>query len=136
MSYLKERVAYLRGLAEGMQIGDSTNESKLFKAIIEVLDDMALSVSEIEEVQDQLGEQVDNIDEDLAEIERVIFDEDDEEDLENLGEFECPYCNKTVSLDEDSIDENEEIECPHCHEKIKINWECGCEDCCDDGDEQ
>lgn len=133
MSYLKERVSYLKGLAEGMQIGDSTNEGKLLKAIIEVLDDMALSVSEIEETQDLLGEQVDSIDEDLAEIEREIFDEEDEDsDCDCLGEFECPYCNKSICLDEDSIDDNDEVECPHCNEKIKINWECGCDDCNDE----
>lgn len=129
MSYLKERVAYLRGLAEGMQIGDSTNESKLLKAIIEVMDDIALSVTEIEETQDQMGEQVDNIDEDLAQIERIIFEDDKACDSESIGEFECPYCNGIISLDEDSIDENDEVECPHCNKKIKVSWECGCEEC-------
>ncbi len=135
MSYLKERVSYLKGLAEGMQISDSTNEGKLLKAIIEVLDDVALSVSDIEETQDLLSEQVDSIDEDLAEMERVIFDEEEEDsdsDCDCLGEFECPYCNKSICLDEDSIDDNDEVECPHCKEKIKINWECGCEDCNDE----
>jgi DNA-directed RNA polymerase subunit RPC12/RpoP len=132
MSYLKERVAYLKGLAEGMQIDDSTNERKLLNAIINVLDDMALSVSDIEEEQNLLGEQVDSIDEDLAEIERVIFDDNEDECSDSLGEFDCPYCNKAICLDEDSIDEDDEVECPHCHEKIKINWECGCDDCSDE----
>jgi len=58
MSYIKERVSYLKGLAEGMKIDDSTNEGKLLKAMIEVLDDIALAVEDIEEVQEQLEEQV------------------------------------------------------------------------------
>ncbi|MCX8131656.1 MAG: hypothetical protein N3I35_16375 [Clostridia bacterium] len=136
MSYMKERVAYLRGLAEGMQISDATNEGKLLKAIIEVLDDIALAVDDIEEVQEQLSEQVDSMDEDLAEVERVIFDEEDEEDEEDdyfyESEIECPYCNEKIDIDEDIIDdETSTIKCPNCHKEIEIDWECGCEDCCD-----
>ncbi|MCX7710350.1 MAG: zinc-ribbon domain-containing protein [Clostridia bacterium] len=130
MSYLKERVAYLRGLAEGMQISDASNEGKLLKAILEVLDDVALAVDDVEEVQEQLSEQVDNIDEDLAEIERVIFDEEDEDDELCFAEIECPYCNETISVDEDMIDDDgETIECPNCHKQIELEWECGCEEC-------
>ncbi len=136
MSYLKERVAYLRGLAEGMQISDSTNEGKLLKAILEVMDDFALAVEDVEEVQEQLSEQVDNIDEDLAEIERAIFDEEYEEDEDDdeifFAEIECPYCNETISVDEDMIDDDgETIECPSCHKKIELEWECDCEECGD-----
>ncbi|MCX7843273.1 MAG: hypothetical protein N2489_09410 [Clostridia bacterium] len=139
MSYLKERVAYLRGLAEGMQLSDSTNEGKLLKAMLEVMDDFALAVDDIEEVQEQLSEQVDNIDEDLAEIERVIFEEEEQEDDDFcFTEVECPYCNETISVDKDMIDDDgETIECPSCHKKIELEWDCGCEDCCDnDHDEE
>ncbi|HOQ38554.1 MAG TPA: hypothetical protein PLR73_12790 [Acetivibrio sp.] len=76
MRLIRERVAYLKGLAEGMQINDSTNEGKIIKAMIEVLDDIALSVDDLTEVQQQLEEHVDDIDEDLAELERLIYDED------------------------------------------------------------
>ena len=61
MNYLKERVAYLKGLAEGMQLNDTTNEGKLLKAIIEVLDDVALAVDDIEDVQEQISEQLDDM---------------------------------------------------------------------------
>ena len=38
MAYLSEQAAYLRGLAEGMKIEESSNEGKLLLKIIEVLD--------------------------------------------------------------------------------------------------
>ena len=79
MSYLNERVSYLKGLAEGMQISDASNEGKLLKAIIEVLDDIALTIDDIEEVQDLMSEQVDGIDEDLARVEEAVFGDEDEE---------------------------------------------------------
>lgn len=129
MSYLRERVAYLKGLAEGMKVSEATNEGKLMKAIIDVLDDFALAVEDIEELHDQLSEQVDSMDEDLTEMERVIFDELDEEedDEDNFIEIECPHCNEKIEVSADMIDEdNNTIECPSCHEDIEFRWECGC----------
>lgn len=129
MSYLRERVAYLKGLAEGMQVSEATNEGKLMKAIIDVLDDFALAVEDIEELHDQLSEQVESMDEDLTEMERVIFDEADEEedDEDNFIEIECPHCNEKIEVSADMIDEeNNTIECPSCHEDIEFRWECGC----------
>lgn len=154
MNYLREKVAYLKGLAEGMQMDYTTNEGKMFKAIMEVLDDMALAVDDIEEVQEQLSEQVDEMDEDLAGIESLIYDidededyddedEDDEEDddedddeeeeEEVFAEFDCPHCGKTVNL-QDAFIKKDAVLCPHCNKEIEIEWSCDCEDCseCDD----
>ncbi len=139
MNYLRERVAYLKGLAEGMQLDDSTNEGKMLKAIIEVLDDFALTVDDIEEVQEQMEEQIDNIDEDLAEIERVVFDEDFAESEDNgyIGEYECPYCSEEINVFEDMFDdETRTIVCPHCYKDVEIEWECECEDCTGEDEEE
>ena len=148
MNYLKERVAYLKGLAEGMQISDSTNEGKLLKAIIEVLDDVALAVDDIEEVQEQLSEQVDSMDEDIAAIESEVYDEDDDDDcgcecdfdeeddeddedeICEDGEFECPHCGEMIDIEDAAFnEENTAINCPHCNKDIEIEWECECSDC-------
>ncbi|NMB34156.1 MAG: hypothetical protein GX992_08025 [Clostridium sp.] len=130
MRLIKERVAYLKGLAEGMQLNDSTNEGKMLKAIIEVLDDVAMSVDELTEVQHQLEEQVDDIDEDLAELEGILFDDDDEYDDETIAELECPHCHDVFELKEDMVDGHKDsIKCPHCGEEISFRWECDCEDC-------
>lgn len=126
MSYISERVAFIKGLAEGMKIDETTNEGKLFTAIIDVLDDIALAIEDVEEIQDEMGEQVDGIDEDLAELEKTVYDEDEEIEFE---EIECPYCGEEIEVDLDLIDEDAEaIECPHCHQKIELEWDCDCED--------
>lgn len=134
MSYLREKVSYLRGLAEGMQISESTNEGKLLKAMLEVMDDFAIAIDEVEEIQEQLGEQVDGIDEDLAEIESIVLDGEEAEEDEDfcVSEIECPYCKGKIDIDDEVInEETETIECPHCHKSIELDWECDCEDCCD-----
>lgn len=161
MNYLREKVAYLKGLAEGMKMDYTTNEGRLLKAIMEVLDDIALAVDDIEEVQEQLSEQVDAMDEDLAEIESLIYDidedyddddededdddddgdyddeEDGEEEEEVFAEFDCPHCGKTVNL-QDAFMKKDTVLCPHCNKEIEIEWSCECEDCrefCDDSEE-
>jgi len=136
MNYLKEKVSYLKGLADGMQINDATNEGKLLKAIIDVLDDVALAVDDIEEVQEELSEQVDEMDEDLAEIERLIYDEDeDDEDEEVVTEFDCPYCGGSVDL-ADAFVKKDSVLCPHCNKEIEIEWSCDCEECEDFEDDE
>lgn len=141
MNYLKEKVSYLKGLADGMQINDTTNEGKLLKAIIDVLDDVALAVDDIEEVQEELSEQVDEMDEDLAEVESLIYDEEYEDDDEEcdceececeeedvVAEFDCPHCGETVNM-EDAYMKKDSVLCPHCNKAIEIEWSCNCEDC-------
>lgn len=151
MNYLRERVAYLKGLADGMKLDTSTNEGRLLKAVLDVLDDIALAVDDIEETQEQLSEQVDEIDEDLAEIENLLYDvdddeeeycddddedyddEDEDEDEEELVALECPLCGETVNL-EDAFIRGNTVLCPHCSKEIEIEFECDCEECEDSED--
>ncbi len=136
MGFLRERVAYLRGLAEGMKLDEASNEGKLIKAILDVLDDFALTVEDIEEVQEQLSQQVEDIDQDLSEVEHYLmgYDEDEDEDDEViLKEITCPYCNEKFDVDIDLLDEGETVlECPNCHKDIEIDVDDFCE-CCGRG---
>ena len=46
---ITEKVAFLKGLLEGMNIDPNTNEGKLWKAVMDVLADLALSVEDLED---------------------------------------------------------------------------------------
>lgn len=123
MSYLKEKVSYLKGLAEGMALDESTDEKKLLKSILDVLDDFALVVDDIDEVQESLSEQVDVIDEGLARLEQDVYNED----FDECVSITCPNCGETVCLDEEELDDSEDkITCPNCNEEIEVDWECDC----------
>jgi hypothetical protein len=41
MDTIKEKVSYIRGLTDGLEINNSTKEGKVIKAIIDVLEDIA-----------------------------------------------------------------------------------------------
>ena len=121
-----ERVAYLKGLAEGMKIDDSTNEGKLLLNIIDVLEDIVMDVADMGDDLAEMAEQVDEIDDDLDALEGEIYGDDDEEDDEPMYEVECPSCGDVICLDEDMLEEGE-IACPNCGEKLEFELD----DCCD-----
>ena len=149
---LTEKVAYLKGLAEGLNLDKDAKETKLFEAMFDILEDMALTVNDIDEDLAAVEELVDCIDEDLDELEDIIYDDDcacdcgcgcdDDFDCDcgdELYEVECPSCGEAIYLDESMFDE-EYIECPECGEKLELDidfedCDCDCDcDCCDDED--
>ena len=129
-----EKAAYLKGLAEGLDLDADKPESKLIKAMIEVIDEMALSVSDLEDSMDMVVEQLDAVDEDLAEVEDYLFEEDDDYSEAEDGDYfevECPACGETICLDE-SILTKDSIECPACGETLEFDFD---EDFEDEDDE-
>ena len=130
---LSERTAYLKGLMEGMKIDTETNEGKLFKAIIDTLDDMALTVSDMEDVVDAVCDELDSIEEDLDTIEDYLLDDEDEEeedgedddeydfgDEETIYEVKCPSCGTVINLDEEMLEAGS-IQCPDCGEELEFD---------------
>ena len=109
-----ERVAYIRGLVEGLELEADKKEVKVIHAIITLLEDMALSIADLEEAYNDMADQLDAVDEDLNSLEDEFYgdDEDDEEDEEECYyEVTCPACNETICLSEDIIEDGR-IDCP------------------------
>ena len=130
---ITEKVAYLKGLAEGMELDTGKKEGKLLAAIIDVLEDIALELVDMQEAQEELGDGLDAVSDDLEDVEDLLFGEDDEEDeaeyeLDDLGEDEdcyattCPTCEETIYFDE-SVLEDGEVICPNCGEKLEFDLE-------------
>ena len=82
-----EKVAYLKGLAEGMELANDTKEGKILAALIDVLNDMALDMEDLGEELTELGAQVDEIDEDLADVEDLLYEDEEDEDFEDYEEY-------------------------------------------------
>lgn len=137
MKYLYEEVAYLKGLAEGLEISKETKEGKIINKIVDVLESFADAIVELEEEQIELIDYVESIDEDLSDIEDDIYEEEDEDDEDddeeyNYIEMECPNCNDFVEIDEELLyNEDIDIVCPNCQAVILSSEdECECSDEC------
>ena len=139
---ITEKVAYLKGLAEGMELNTDKKEGKLLSAIIDVLEDIALELCDIEEAQEELGDGLDAVSDDLEDVEDLLYGEDDEPEyeLDDLGEDEdcyattCPTCEESIYFEE-SVLEDGEVICPNCGEKLEFDLESLDEDEADDGEE-
>ena len=135
-----EKVAYLKGLAEGMGIQEDAGQGKLFKVIIDILEDLALDLADTKDSLVDLTDGMEDLSDDLAELEDefydyLIDDEDEDEDDEEEDEdeeydededgepvfysVECPGCGYKLTVDEDILDQGT-FECPECGEIIDL----------------
>jgi hypothetical protein len=147
---ISEKAAYLKGLADGLEIGTETKEAKLITAIIDLLGDMAEEFVDLNDAVNDLGDELDAISDDLEDVEDVVFDEeehdhhdcccgddDDDDDYEEDDEpvlytVKCPSCGNEITVDEDVLDLGS-INCPNCNELLEFDFDedecdCGCHD--------
>ena len=129
MSYLTEKMAYINGLAEGLDIDETTKEGKLLLAIVEAITDMADEISEISDLHEETQMQLDEVDEDLDALEEYVYDEEEYDDDEVEFAVECPSCHDMIYLDPELIEDEDKITCPNCGEEIELEFECDCENC-------
>ena len=132
-----EKVAYIRGLAEGLELDDSKKEVKVLNAIIDLLDDLAMSLADLEDGYSDMADQLDAVDEDLGSLEDDFYgdDEDDEDDGDTCYyEVTCPNCHETICLSEDIIEDGQ-MDCPNCGKTLEFDIDECDDDGCDCGSE-
>lgn len=151
-----EKVAYLKGLMDGLGLDAESKEGRIFTCIADILEDIALDMEDLEENALDLGEEIDALSDDLATIEDYFTDDydEDEDDYDSEDDYytggcgkgccgggnadeplffevTCPSCDKTITVDEDVLDLGT-IQCPSCGEMLEFDLD---EDEDDDEDE-
>ena len=124
---ISEKVAYLKGLAEGLNLDtEKSKEGKLISVMIGILEEIGLSLEDLEENALALGEEIDVLSDDLADVEEIVYDEDeeyedDEEDYDDdWFEVECPNCEEPLIVDDEALTEGE-IQCPNCGTRYSLD---------------
>lgn len=130
---IREKSAYLKGLAEGLKLDSDKDEVKLLHAIIDLLEDVTEAVDEMDDDMETLNDYIEEIDEDLGALEEYVLDDedidcdccdDDDDDCdcdcccgdEDFRIMMCPHCNEEIYFD-DTI-EPEELVCPACGKAV------------------
>ena len=137
---ISKKVAYLKGLAEGLDISSDSKNGKIIKGILDVLEDMAESVESLEEDNEYFEDYITEIDDDLGQLEEDFektcgyklykkendLDDTDEfgDELEDFEDYE--YFEDNDDEEEDILADGElldgivEIKCPKCGRHIFV----------------
>lgn len=124
MSEVSKKVAFLKGMAEGMGLEKEEDaKSKLIARMLEAMEEMADAMDAMEARQDEAEQYIDELDSDLGDVEEVLFaDEEDDEDAGvDFIEYECPHCHTSVYYDQEAFDLEEEHLCPECGRELFPN---------------
>ena len=139
---VSEKVSYLKGLASGLNLDENDKNSKVITAIIDVLEDIALDLGDVQDDIVELNDYIEEIDEDLENVEDYLEEEcelDDccscDDDDDDYYCIVCPTCGEEFYIDDDVAYEGE-IKCPNCGEDLEFDLndlesDCDCDDCCD-----
>lgn len=141
---ITEKAAYLKGLADGLKLDPDKDANKLLLAVVDTIGEMAELVDEIDMDLSDFTDQLDAVDESLADLEEYCYDEcccDDDECCcddddcccgEELYDVVCPTCGEKITVDE-GILEDGGCECPNCGESLEFDFDL--EDDDEDADE-
>ena len=145
---INEKSAYLKGLMDGLKLGQESDEGKMIAAIVDLLGDITKKVTDIEATTIAISDELDEIEEDLDAIEDYILDEDEDEDFDDEGfdwddddedeeyddegfdfgdedstiyEVECA-CGNIINFDEQTLEAGSII-CDNCGETLEFTFD-------------
>jgi len=114
---INEKVSYLQGLCEGLNVSDGNPQGKIITGILGVLDDISGILVDMRSEFSIVKEYIESIDDDLFELEEN-FKQD-----KNVVELTCDNCGEELCFDADLVEDDDVIEiiCPRCNEVVFIN---------------
>jgi hypothetical protein len=141
---IKEKVAYLKGLAEGLGLDAESKEGKLMSVIIDTLADMADDIEALSDAAIGMEEELDAITDTLADVEEFLFDDeyDDDCDCDDFDEYDdcdcecdcdccqgefacevaCPSCGEEIMIDEATLISGS-ANCPACGKELEFEFD-------------
>ena len=132
---LTEKMSYLKGLMDGLDIDSSTKEGRILNQMSELLEEIVVYVDDMQSQIDELTDICDSISDELYSDDDMecngrnwTDDEDDDDDYnfdgddDELYEITCPTCGDTILIDEGMIEEGS-MNCPNCDELLEFDYE-------------
>ena len=114
---LAEKAAYLKGLMDGIKLDTEKDENRLLKAVVDLLQDMAVSIDDLEDNAIAVSDELDEIEENLDAIDEFLMDEDDDDydddDYMDYDDDEYDLGDDDFDYDEDPV---YEVTCAKCGE--------------------
>jgi hypothetical protein len=130
---IREQIAYLQGLAEGLKLDEGQDEARIIKQIIDIIADLTDEIEELRVAVEDIEDYMECLDEELfEEMEDVVeFGTADDEELFcctcdgdiDYVEVECPQCHDIICFESDIVDDEDliEVTCPNCNKVVFVN---------------
>ena len=129
---ISEKAAFFKGLVEGSELHFGEKEQKVVDALIDLVCDMAQTITKTTEDVDDLYDSVEEFYEELNDIEDdldELFDDEDYDDDEQLYDVECQNCHEIICVDGETLIKGG-LECPNCGEKLEFDFDDFCSGDC------
>ena len=131
MTDLRSKVAYLRGLAQGLELGDQSKEGRMIAEMLNVVGELTDNLTNLASEHEDLGVYVDVLDTDLQDLEEEIYGAEEQatdalteyvveagEEVPGLGPtgemagaenlaagYPCPTCGEQVRGEQDNLED-------------------------------
>ena len=104
-----EKVAFIKGLMEGLAMDAAKPETKILNYMVEVLEELASSNNALIEENIKLRDYIEELDEDLGMVEELIYSEDEDDEDAEYGYYDDED-EDDWGFEDDEDDEDEEDE--------------------------
>ena len=103
-----EKVAFIKGLMEGLSLDANKPETKILMQMADVLEELAVSNNALIEENIKLKDYIEEIDEDLSMVEDVVFSDDDDDYDYDDDDYDVFDDEDEYEFEEEEEDEEEE----------------------------
>ena len=127
---ITEKVAYLKGLMEGLELDETKAETKILKSLADIVNEIALTLEDMEGDIVTVHDYCEELDEDLGNVESFLLGEDEDEDCvcDDCDSDDCEDCEFCDCYDDEDYDDEDEdelteeamfaVSCPNCNDEV------------------
>ena len=130
---ISEKVAYIQGLFDGLKLDtEMSGEARILSEVLDVLREVGQQLDGMDAAMDEFDEELDALGDTVADLEKAVFDDEDEQDAEfddldggeeeDFFEIPCPTCGEDLVVDDESLAAGL-VECPVCGGKFALSFD-------------
>ena len=127
---ISEKVAYIQGLFEGMELDKSDMKvARVLSEVLDVLKEVGQRLDGIDTIMDQYDEELDTLEDTVADLEEAVFDDEEDSGFDGLDdededffEIPCPTCGEDLVVDDEALAAGV-VDCPVCGGKFALSFE-------------
>lgn len=120
---LKRDLSYIQGLLEGDEKHHQHVEYKAVQRLLDIVDQLVELAEQLDRRQLELEEYVEAIDEDLNDLELLVYEDEDldDEEFDEPVHVICPECGEDVLVEAEDLDDDSiELLCPKCNTVLEL----------------